>query len=153
MGRWNSSPGRHFANEGIGREQHAVVEEDIVNPHDALVAQLDVIRVGRSPVHGQAEGEVRIMIQVGPGGDQPVHEPRFHQGNETAHAEPRWRHSAGEGHSHRDVGLEHPLGEELAAFPQPAGVVCQEGVVDQLGHRLFAGGGLGIDPLAAQIRR
>ena len=36
-------------------------------------------------------------------------------------------------------GCEHPLGEELARLAQPAGVVGQEGVVDQVGHRLLAG--------------
>ncbi len=34
---------------------------------------------------------------------------------------------------------------------KPARVVGQERVVDQLGHRLFAGGSLGIDALAAQV--
>ena len=39
-------PGRHLANERIGGEQHVVIEEDVVDPHDALVAQLDVIGAG-----------------------------------------------------------------------------------------------------------
>ena len=54
--------------------------------------------------------------------------------------------------SHGHVGFQHPLGEELAALAQPAGVVGQEGVVDQVGHRLLAGDRLGLDALAAQVR-
>ena len=39
----------------------------------------------------------------------------------------------------RDLRLQHPLGEQVAAFPQPAGVVGKERVVDQVGDGFVAG--------------
>src|SRR6185295_16392441 len=71
---------------------------------------------------------------------------------EAAHAQAGRRHGPGERHADRGVGLEHALGEELAAFPQAARVVRQEGVVDQRGHGLLAGNRGRLDALAAQVR-
>ena len=102
-------------------------------------------------MHREPERKVGVVIEIGAGRDDPVDESRLHQRDQAAHAEPGRRHGTGQGHADRDVGLEHALGEELAALPQPAGVIGQEGVVDQLGDRFLAGGRLGIDALAAQV--
>ena len=51
----------------------------------------------------------------------------------------------------RDVGLQHPPGEELAPLAQPTRVVGQEGVVDEVGGRLPPVDGRRIDALALEV--
>ncbi len=144
---------RYLPDERVGGEQHAVIEEDVVDADHALVAQLDVIGGRAAPVHGKPERKVGVVVEIGTGRDDPVDEPPLHQRNQTAHAEPGRRHGPSQRHPDRDVRLEHALGEELAALPQPAGVIRQEGVVDQFGDRFLPGRCPGIDALAAQVLR
>ena len=145
-------PRAHLADELVGREQDTVVEEDVVDPDDALVAQLDVVG-GRGPaVHGEAECEMGVVIQVRTGRNDPVDEARLHERDEAAHPEPGRRHRARERHADRGVRLEHALGEELAALAEPARVVGQEGVVDERGGGLLAGDRGRIDALATEVR-
>ena len=91
-----------------------------------------------------------VVVEVRPGRDDPVDEARLHQRNQRAHAESRRRHRPGEAHGDGHVGFEHPPGEELAGLPQPAGVVGQEGLVDQIRGRLAPGDRRRRDALAAQ---
>src|SRR6266576_1437765 len=37
---------RHFPDVGVGRQQHLVVEEDVVDADDTLLAQLHIVREG-----------------------------------------------------------------------------------------------------------
>ena len=142
----------HLADELVGREQDAVVEEDVVDPDHALVAQLDVVRGRRAAVHREPEREMGVVIQVGAGRDDPVDEARLHERDEAAHPEPRRRHRARQRHPDRGVRLEHALGEEVAALAEPAGVVSQEGVVDERGGSLLTRNGSRVDALAAEVR-
>ena len=101
-------------------------------------------------MHREPQGEVGVVIQIGAGRDDPVHEPRLHQRDETAHAKAGRRHRAGERHADRHVRVEHPLGEELAALAEPSRVVGEEGVLHQVGDGLLPGDRARVDALAAQ---
>ena len=94
----------------------------------------------------QPEGEMGVVVQIGPGRNDPVDEPGFEQRNDGAHPEPGWGHRAGQAHPDRHVGFEHPPGKEVAGFLEPPRVIGQKRVVDQLGDPLLAGDGFRIDP-------
>ena len=141
---------RHLAHEAVRGQQHIVVEENVVDPDDALLAQHDVIGERGAAVHRHAEAKVRVVIEIGARGDDPIDEARLDEWDDRGHAEPRGRHRAGEAHAHGDIVLEHALGEQPASVRQPARVVGQERVIDEVGHRLFSGDRLRIDALSPQ---
>ncbi len=97
------------AEERVGREQHVVVEEDVVDADDAFVAQHDVRLLRIPAVHREPEAEVRVVIEIRAGRDDPVDEPALDERNERRHAESRRRERAGERHADGHVGLEHLL--------------------------------------------
>ena len=101
-------------------------------------------------MHRHAEAKVRVVIEIGARGHDPIHKSRFDQRDDRGHAETSGRHRAGEAHADGHVLVEHALGEQPASFRQAAGVVRQERVVDEIRHRLFARDRLRIDALAAQ---
>ena len=139
-----------LAEERVGRQQHVVVEEDVVDADDAFLAQHDVGLLRVAAVHREPESEMRVVIEIRAGRDDPVDEAALDERNERRHAESGRRERAGERHADRDVGLEHLLREQLARFAQTRRVVGEEGVVDQIGGRLGAVDRRGIDARAAQ---
>ena len=52
--RWNSLPLDDLPEERVGREQHVVVEEDVVDADDAFFAQHDVRRLRVAAMHRRA---------------------------------------------------------------------------------------------------
>ena len=114
---------RDLAKESVGREQHAVVEKDVVDPDHAGLVQRDVVGLGRSLEHLQAQAEVRVVIEVGAGRHRPVDEAVFDERYETRHPEPGRRERAGDAHPDHHVGLEHFLGEQPASLAQAPPVV------------------------------
>jgi hypothetical protein len=60
--RWNSGAD-DLAEERVGVEQHVVVEEDVVDAHDALLAQHDVVGSCGAAVHREPEPEVRVVVR------------------------------------------------------------------------------------------
>src|SRR2546422_7793660 len=48
-----SSDLRHVADVGVGRQQHLVVEEDVVDADDTLLAQLHIVREGGPAVRSE----------------------------------------------------------------------------------------------------
>src|SRR5215813_9982621 len=63
--------------ERIGVEQYRVVKKDIVNTDDFFLTQHDVRCLGIAFMHGKADAEVRVVIEVSAGGNHPVDESRF----------------------------------------------------------------------------
>ncbi len=122
--------------KGVRREQHVVVEKDVVDPDDAFVTQHDVGLLRIPAVHREAEAEVRVVIEIRARGDDPVDVPALDERNERRHSKPGRRERAGERHADGHVRLEHFSGEELTRFAQPRRVVGEERVVDQIRGRL-----------------
>ena len=58
-------------------------------------------------MHREAEPEVRVVIEIRAGRDDPVDEAALDQRNERRHAEAGRRERAGERHADGHVGLEH----------------------------------------------
>ena len=139
--------------EGVGAEQHVVVEEDVVDAHDPLFAQHRIACLCIAAVHRQTEAEMRVVIEVRARGDDPVHESRLDERDERRHAESRRREGAGEGEADGDVGLEHLRREQLAGFAESCSVVRLEGAVDQVGGRLAPVDATRLDLPAAQELR
>ena len=83
-------------------------------------------------MHREPEPEMRVVVEVRAGRDDPVDEARLDERDERRHAEPRRRERAGERQADGDVGLEHLLREELARLAQPRRVVGEERPVDQI---------------------
>src|SRR4029077_1462178 len=81
----------NFAKERVGREQDLVVEENVVDAYDALLAQLDIIGLGRTLKHLEPQAEVRVVIKVRTRRDHPIDEAVFDKWNEAGHAEPGGR--------------------------------------------------------------
>ena len=125
-----------LAIEGVGVEQGRIIEDDVVDPDDVVLAEEVVIQVRAALVQGEVEGVVGVVIEVGAGGDDPVDEPRPDQGDQAAHAEPGGGQRPGDRQPDRASGLEHLPREDPADLAQPAGVVAQERLVDQVGGQV-----------------
>jgi hypothetical protein len=102
-----------LAEEAVGRKQHLVVEEDVVDADHALLAQHDVARLCVAAVHGEPEPVVRIVVEVGAGRDDPVDEPRLDERDERRDAQARGRQRPGQRQPDGHLGFEHLVGEEL----------------------------------------
>ena len=115
----------------------------------SFCAKCEVVEVGPALVQRQVQGVVRVVVEVRPGRDDPVDEPGLDQRDQAAHAQPGGRQGARERQPDRAIGLEHLAGEDLADLAEPARVVAQEGLVDQVGGGLAARHGRGRDPMLA----
>ena len=65
----------------------------------------DLLRV--AAVHREPEPEMRVVVEVRAGGDDPVDEARLDERDDRRHAESRRRERAGERQADGDVVLEH----------------------------------------------
>src|SRR5262245_46859280 len=65
------------AEEGISRQQHLIVEEYVVNAHDAFFAQHDIARLRIASMHRKAKSEMSIVIKICARGDDPVNKSGF----------------------------------------------------------------------------
>jgi hypothetical protein len=134
----------------VGREEHVVVEEDVIDANDALFAQDDVRFLRVAPVHREAETEMRVVIEIRAGRDDPIDEPALDQRNERRHAQAGGRERTGQRHADSDVRLEHFFREQPTGFAKPRGVVREKRVVDQIGGRLGAGDRPRLNAIAAK---
>ena len=100
--------------------------------------------------HRIVQREVHVVVENRAGGDDPVDEAGLDERNDGGAAQAGRRQRAGEAHADGDIGLQHLLGEKLAAFLETRAVVGQKGVVDEVGELLLAGEILGQDALAGQ---
>ena len=141
---------RDLAEKRIGREQHVIIEKDVVDAHHALIAQRDVIGFGRALEHLQPDAEVGVMIKIRAGRHDPIDETIFDERDKARHAEARGRQRAGHAHADHHVALEDFLGEQAAGLAQAAAVVSEERAVDQVGGGHIAAHGLRIYLLAAE---
>ena len=86
-------------------------------------------------MHRVPDAVVGVVVEVGPRGNDPVHETCFHERDEGGGSKARRGQCTGKGQSDRDVIVENLLGEKLARLSEAAGVISVEAVVDQLRHR------------------
>src|SRR5262249_46209118 len=144
-------PAAQLPEELVGVEQVLVVEDDVVDADDLVLAQLQIgqTRAGLEQVH--AQGVVRVVVEVRAGRDDPVDEPGLDQRDEAAHAEAGRRERSAERQPDRAVAGEHLAGEELAALAEPAGVVREERGVEQVGGGDVRGDGRRVDLLPADL--
>ena len=121
-----------FAEELIGLQQDVVLKKDVVNADDAFFAQDAVVEIGQPAPHLEADAEMRIVIEIGAGRNDPIDEPGAHQRNDRGHAEAGGRHGARKTHADGDVVRENPFGEKMAGFAESRGIVGVKGLVDQI---------------------
>ena len=76
---------------------------------------------------------VQVVIKVRAGADEKVDKPAFHQLDNTA-AQTGRCHRSGYRQTDRRIvrGVEHPVGEDVTRFRQPASIEGLEPVVDQV---------------------
>ena len=96
-----------LAHEGVGIEEDIVGEEDVVDADDAVIAQDDVVEEGGTGEEFHAEAVVEVVVEVRAGGDDPVHEARFHQRDDGGGAEAGGGQRAGERQADGAVVGEH----------------------------------------------
>jgi hypothetical protein len=132
-GTVHAATAKKIADVCVGLEQHCRREQDVVDPDDAFLVELDVVDEGRSAMEREVQRVVQVVIQVRAGADDEIHQPAFHQFNDAA-AEARRRERAGDRQPDRGVVLrqKHLVRENPAGLTQPG---CVEGLkpfVDQV---------------------
>ena len=108
---------RHLADELVGAEQGAVVHVDVVDADHSVLPELGVVRERRAAVQGKAQREMGVVIQVGAGGHDPVHESSLYQRDHRGHPQAGRRERSRDTHSDGGVVRQHSLGEEMAGLP------------------------------------
>src|SRR5271157_4283531 len=128
-------------------QQRLVVEDDVIDADHVVLPQGVVVEVGPALVERQVQRVVGVMVEVGAGGDDPVHEPGRDQWNQAAHAQPGRSERAGDGQADGAVWFQELAGENLADLAQSPRVVAQEGMIDQVGGDFPARDRGGSDPM------
>ena len=97
--------GDQLAVEGVGREQHVVVEEDVVDADDALLAQAGVVDLRLPLAQRHRQPEVGVVVEVRAGRDDPVDEPRLDQRDQRGEPDAR----PGSAHRPASSRRSHPV--------------------------------------------
>ena len=126
-----------------GHQAIAVAEQHVIDADDVVLAQLGVVKLEVADAHRIIQREVHVVIEIGAGGHNPVHETGLDERHDGRATHARWRERAGEAHADGDIRSEHFLREELAAFLEPRAVVGEKGFVHQVGELFLAGDVLG----------
>ncbi len=101
-------------------------------------------------MHREPQPEVRVVVEIRAGRNDPVDESSFYERNERRHSQPRRSERAGDREPDRDIGFEHLAGEELASLAKSRGVVGEVRSVDQLGDCFLAIDAARIDALSLE---
>src|SRR5262245_18706327 len=72
--------------ELVGAKQILVIEDDVVDANDLMLAELEVIQPGPRVVQVHAKSKVRVVVKVCPGADDPVDEAGLDQRDKARHA-------------------------------------------------------------------
>src|SRR5262249_45412439 len=67
-----------FAEKLICLQKYVVVKENVVDADDAFFAQNPVIEIGQPSAHFEANAEMRIVIEIRAGRNNPVYKSRAH---------------------------------------------------------------------------
>ena len=135
-----------LTHEGVGVEQHVVVEEHIVDADDALIVQFHVIQERRPAVQVHVQTEVQVVVQVGTRRNDPVHIAALHQRDEAALAQAGRSEGTSQRQADEPVIGQHLLGEQLGRLAQPAAVVGQHRLIDEVGGRDALADGERVEP-------
>ena len=81
-------------------------------------------------MHGEANSKVRVVIEIGARGNDPVDETGFDEWNECGNSETGGCQRTCQRKADRDLGLQHFLCKELTRLAQSRGVVGKEGFVN-----------------------
>ena len=130
----------HFAEKMIGFQQDVIFKENVVDADNAFFPQNTVVQIMQAAPHLETNAEMRIVVQIRAGRNDPVDKPGTHQWNDCGHAEAGRSHRTGKAHADSDIVRQHAFGEELAGFAKARGIVGVEGLIDQIGN-----GDIGVD--------
>jgi hypothetical protein len=133
----------------VGGKEVIVLKNDVVNPDDVLLAQLQVVKEGPRLMQVHAQGEVGVVVEVRSGADDPVEETGLHQRHQARHAQTCRGQRSGQRQADGHVGGQHFVGKETTGLAQPAGVVRQERFLDHGRQTGAARQGWRIDALVA----
>src|SRR5260370_5104065 len=75
----------------VGAEQVLVVEDDVVNPDNLVFTELEIVQARPRLVHIHAQSEMRIVVEIGAGADNPVHEAGFDKRDQATRSQTRRR--------------------------------------------------------------
>ena len=75
------------AKKGVGIEQHVVIEEDVIDPHDLCRTQYTVVQFGIALMHRQTDAEVSVVVQIRAGRNDPINEAGLDQRDQGRDAE------------------------------------------------------------------
>ena len=95
--------------------------------------QRHVIQKRRPLVKRHVQAVVQIVIKIGAGGNDPIHEPRAHERNQARFAQAGRRQRAGQAHADQAVARQHFFRQQLGRLAQAPAVVGQKRLIDQIG--------------------
>src|SRR5205823_929932 len=91
-----------------------------------------------------------VVIEIRPGGDDPVDESRLDERDDARHPQPGRCQRPAQTDADRHVLREHALAEQLGRLAQPRPVVGEKGAVDELGDGRAGRDGVRVDALSPQ---
>ena len=125
--------------------QNIVIKKNIVNANDAVPAEINVVEKRRTRVEAHVETVMKVVIEIGSGGNDPIDQSGPHQGNDAGFAESRGGERAGEAQAHGTVVGQHLFDEQLRRLPDAARVVGHEGLINEIGRGDVAPDPKGVD--------
>ncbi len=81
-------------------------------------------------MHRKSNTKMRIVIEIGAGGDDPIDEACFDERNKSGNTKSGRCQRSRQGKTDCDFRLEHFLREQLASFAQPPGVIGKKRFVN-----------------------
>jgi hypothetical protein len=133
IARWNSGALDDLAHKGVGIQQDIEVKKNVINADDPVAMQRHVIQKGRPLVQGHAQPVMQIVIKIGPGGNDPIHEPRAHQRDQARFAQAGRSQGARQAQADDAVVGQHFFRQQFGRLAQASAVVGQERFVHQIG--------------------
>src|SRR6266481_10020250 len=97
------------------------------------------------------QSKMHVVVKIGASGHDPIYETGLDERDNAGTAESGRSQRAGNAHANRDVGIEHAVGEKLASFFEPSGVVREESFIDNVTQLFFAGEIFRHDALARHV--
>src|SRR5260221_2853668 len=128
-----AGPDQEIADVCVGLEQDARWEQNVVDPDDALLVQLHVVKERRAAVELEIERVMEVVIEIRAGADDEVDQAPLHELDDAA-AEAGRRERAGDGQADGGVAgrRQHLVGVDVAGLGEPPGVERLEPPLDEL---------------------
>ena len=85
-----------LADERVRIEQHPIIKQDVVDPDNLFAAQFDIVDERRALIELHIEAEMDVVVEIRPGGDDPVDKPGFDQRDQAGFSQTGRHQRAGE---------------------------------------------------------